>query len=43
MKKYLLAAVCVLAAPLLAQAPAYEEEYPLPADIYEALWSLRWA
>ena len=40
MKKYLLAAVCVLAAPLLAQAPAYEVEYPLPADIYEALWSL---
>ena len=40
MKKYLLAAVCVLAVPLLAQAPAYEVEYPLPADIYEALWSL---
>lgn len=40
MKKYLLAAFCVLAAPLLAQAPAYEVEYPLPADIYEALWSL---
>ena len=30
----------MLAAPLLAQAPAYEVEYPLPADIYEALWSL---